>query len=378
MKLVFLLGSRGEWGYIRPIIQRAQESGHEVKICAVNMAVLYEYGDLASKISREGYPVDFRILSSISGDNLPSMAKGIGLLQISLIDYLQSYQPDWLILSGDRAEQLAGAISGSFCYLPTAHIQAGEISGNIDGVTRHAITKLVHLHFASNEDARSRLLKMGEQEFRVHLTGAPQLDDIVNCEKYSKKDLVKRGIIKSLSKYLVACFHPDTNALDVSKFHLKNLIEALSSIELEVAWIFPNNDAGGTYIKNYVLQNTGSRSFLHTNLPRQDYISLLYNAELMIGNSSSGILEAPSLKLPAVNIGDRQNGRIQGQNVINVGGNSVEEIIEGMNLAIKMKESDALSMCPSPYGDGHSSDKILKILEEIKIDGDFLNKKLTY
>lgn len=378
MKLVFLLGSRGEWGYIRPLIEHALKAEHEVKICATNMSILFEYGDIASKLSTDGYPIDFRIISSVSGDTLPSMAKSIGLLEISLVDYLQWVEPDWLILAGDRAEQLAGAIVGSYCYIPTAHIQAGEKSGNIDGVARHAISKLVHLHFASNQDAYDRLIQMGEEEFRIHLTGAPQLDDIHQFEKYSIAELTHQNVLKNDSPYFVVCFHPDTNAMEASKQHLENLVASTSKLDATPVWILPNNDAGGEYIRDYVLDNLTNRGIAHANLDRRIYISLLHHAQFLIGNSSSGILEAPSLRLPVVNIGNRQEGRIQGENVINVSGEDEAQITHSISQAIKLKQLNLLEGSTSPYGDGKSSSRILKILESTKISPGFMQKKITY
>lgn len=378
MKLIFLLGSRGEWGYISPIIDRAVGAGHEVKICATNMSVLYEYGDLASKLSKSGSPIAFKILSSVSGDTLSAMAKSIGLLELSLVDYLQWENPDWLILAGDRAEQLAGAIVGAYCYIPTAHIQAGERSGNIDGVARHAITKLVHLHFASNQDAFERLVSMGEEEFRIHLTGAPQLDDISNISIFSISDLRSHGIIQDDSDYFVACFHSDTNALQESQIQMQNLIEAMKKIKYKSIWILPNNDSGGEQIKRLILSNLRIQDTTHNNLDRRTYISLLKHAKFIIGNSSSGILEAPSLHLPAINIGRRQDGRIQGANVLNVDGFDSDQIVSAASEAVDLRASGFLESQPNPYGDGKSSDRILEILEETKITPELLQKKISY
>lgn len=378
MKLIFLLGSRGEWGYVSPIIDRAIGAGHEVKICATNMSVLYEYGDLASKLHKSGSPIAFKILSSVSGDTLSAMAKSIGLLELSLVDYLQWENPDWLILAGDRAEQLAGAIVGAYCYIPTAHIQAGERSGNIDGVARHAITKLVHLHFASNQDAFERLVRMGEEEFRIHLTGAPQLDDISNISIFSISELQSNGIIQDGSDYFVACFHSDTNALQDSQIHIQNLIKAMQKIKYKSIWILPNNDSGGEQIKRLILSNLRIQDTTHNNLDRRTYISLLKHAKFIIGNSSSGILEAPSLHLPAINIGRRQDGRIQGANVLNVDGFDSDQIVRVVNEAVKIKASGFLESQPNPYGDGKSSDRILETLEQTKITSELLQKKISY
>ena len=194
----FLLGSRGEWGYIRPVIEELQKRGRTYEICATNMAVLPEYGNIAKKIRDEGYVVTDMPLMALAGDSRFAMAKSLGVLIQSFVDVLARNKPKWLVLAGDRGEQLAGAIAGSYTYVPTAHIQAGELSGNIDGVARHAIARFAHVHFASNRDASSRLHRFGEQEERIFEVGAPQLDDIANKRYSSREELALLPDLKPL------------------------------------------------------------------------------------------------------------------------------------------------------------------------------------
>jgi GDP/UDP-N,N'-diacetylbacillosamine 2-epimerase (hydrolysing) len=375
-KILFVLGSRGEWGYIKPIIEKSAEFGFESSICALNMVVLPKHGELIREIESSGFRVSAKILSAVSGDTHASMAKSIGLVTQSFTDVLISNKPDWVILSGDRAEQLGAAIASTFMYVPTAHIQAGERSGNIDGITRHAITKLVHLHFASNEDAHTRVLKLGEEGFRVVQSGAPQLDSLMNDYRPDKNTLIKNNLIPN-EPYILVCFHPVTEEFENIESQINLIIQELSKNSMPKVWILPNNDAGGEKIRESVLLEKRITDQVFSNLKREEYISIMENAEFLIGNSSSGILEAPSLGIPVINLGRRQADRIAADNVIqcNFIASEIEAAIQKAQSLEFRKMSKSVT---NPYGDGKASERILKKLSEIKTDMNFLVKSISY
>ena len=176
-KIMFITGSRGEWGYIRPILRLIQSRSDVRSILVVtNMHLLPAYGNSFREIEKDGFSIDYKVNMSLDGYNHFTQAKSLGIFLTSLPDIIENERPDWVVLAGDRGEQLMGAIAASYTYTPVAHIQAGELSGNIDGMTRHAIGKLAHMHFAANKDAQERLLKLGEEEFRIFNVGAPQID----------------------------------------------------------------------------------------------------------------------------------------------------------------------------------------------------------
>jgi GDP/UDP-N,N'-diacetylbacillosamine 2-epimerase (hydrolysing) len=375
-KLLFVLGSRGEWGYIKPIIEKSQEYGFESEICAVNMVLLPRHGNLIEEIQASGFKVSSRILSAISGDTHGAMAKSVGVVTQSFADVLLSNTPDWVILAGDRAEQLGAAIASTFMYIPTAHIQAGERSGNIDGVTRHAITKLVHLHFASNQDASERVSRMGEETFRIVTSGAPQLDSLINDPRPNRDELISRGLINS-SPYMLVCFHPVTEDYGNIEIQISSLVEEVNKFPLSKVWILPNNDAGGEKIREKVLSSKSLRDRVYSNLSREDYVSLMENAEFLIGNSSSGILEAPTLKIPVVNIGRRQADRVSAENVIHCGFDG-GEILEAMKQACSEEMKEVVKTVVNPYGDGHASTHILETLKNADTSMKFLVKSISY
>lgn len=375
-RLLFVLGSRGEWGYIKPIIEKSEEFGFESEICATNMILLPKHGDLLREIELQGFQVSSRILSSVAGDTHAAMAKSIGLITQSFVDVLITRKPDWVVLAGDRAEQLGAAIASTFMYIPTAHIQAGERSGNIDGVTRHAISKLVHLHFSSNPDASTRLKKMGEEEFRIIESGAPQLDSLIYDARPNKAELIARNLIPN-SNYALICFHPVTEDYENLQSQIVFMINSCKNIELPKVWILPNNDAGGDLIRDSILSQKKSKDKIFTNLSREVYTSIMENAQFLFGNSSSGILEAASLNLPVINIGRRQANRLSATNVINVDFDEAE-----VQSAIKKVQSpefrEIAREAINPYGDGKASARILSALQEADTSRKFLVKSIAY
>lgn len=377
MKLLFINGSRGEWGYIRPLIEQCIAAGIGYSICATNMLLLQGYGNLVAEIKKDGFLIEDEIFMSLEGSNHYSMVKSLGIFLSSFVDVLYRQKPDWIILAGDRGEQLIGAIAGAYTYTPVAHIQAGERSGNIDGTARHALGKFAHLHFAANEDAAERLLKLGEESFRVHNVGAPQLDDMKKGLISSLPELARNYGFEERSPYLLVVQHPVTEEMDRAEKQVKVLVESLNHFNMRKIWILPNNDAGSATVRRVLLQQRRADIQIYENLTRKDYLGLLKHSRAIIGNSSSGLLEAPTFCIPAVNIGRRQANRVQGLNVINTNF-IVPECIRAIERAISSEFLASIKDCVNPYGDGNSSKKILDILQNTAINDKLLIKNLVY
>jgi GDP/UDP-N,N'-diacetylbacillosamine 2-epimerase (hydrolysing) len=295
-----------------------------------------------------------------------------------LPDIVENEKPDWILLAGDRGEQLMGAIVGAFTYTPVAHIQAGELSGNIDGMTRHSIGKYTHLHLAANEDAANRLINLGEQEFRVHNVGAPQIDEMINSEFTSLEQLEDKLFLDLKNQFILTVIHPVTEDYYYASAQAEILIKALNESSLKKIVIMPNNDAGSLEVRSAINEFKQGEYHLFSNLKRQDYLGLLRECSCIVGNSSSGLLEAPTFKVPAINIGRRQDMRFRGINVIDVDFNK-EEIVKAINKATSHEFRDYLEHnCVNPYGDGKSSQRILDLLMNTAKDDKLLVKKLTF
>ena len=327
------------------------------------MVVIPEYGidgvSLGQKISNDGYKVVDSIEMSLEGSTHFTMFKSLSLMGINFIETLKRIKPKFLILAGDRGEQLMGAIAAAYSYVPIAHIQAGEKSGNIDGTTRHAIARFAHIHFASNKDATDRLLHSGEEKFRIHNVGAPQLDEITN-KRYANLDGLKEKFKKiNFKNYMLVIFHPVTEEFNETARNIRNLQNALKKFNIEKVWILPNNDAGSSIVKNEILLSRDSSTHIFTNLEREYYFGLINECKIVVGNSSSGIIETPSFHKVSVNVGNRQKGRVQSKLTLNSSyktNDIINAIKKGLKIKIKKKNVN-------PYGDGKSSKKIIDILK---------------
>ena len=380
MKLLFITGSRGEWGYIRPVLEICKKKKINYKLCVTNMHLLDSFGSSINEIKNDWFKVHETIYMALDGYNNITMAKSLGVLMVSLADVVSRLKPDWIILAGDRGETLISSIISAYTNIPVAHIQAGELSGIVDGQARHAIGKFSNLHFAANIDAAKRLVKLGEQKFRIKLVGAPQLDDLY------KKDILK-GNLKTIEKkynlnlkkgYLLCVYHPAKQKIENLKSEFKTIFNFLSKINVNKIWISPNNDAGSGVIKNEFLKNRKSTDFIFDNLPRKDYLILLRNSKCIVGNSSSGIIESSSFKIPCINIGDRQKGRYRAKNVIDVQNVDLKNLVSAYKKINTKKFKSKIKKITNPYGDGKSSERIINELLKTKIDDKLMQKEMTY
>ena len=380
MRLLFFTGSRGEWGYLRPILERCKKEKINYKLCVSNMHLLDSYGLSIREIEKDGFKVDEKLYMALDGYNNFTMTKSLGVLLISFADTLQRVKPDWLVVAGDRGETLIATIAAGYANVPVAHIQAGELSGIIDGQARHAIGKFSNLHFASNYDAYKRLIKLGEEKFRVKEVGAPQLDDLYKkMKKFSNiSKITNKYNLEVKNGYVLVVYHPTQFKVESLKEDFRNLFSFLQTVENKKIWIAPNNDAGSSIIKSEFLKKRDINNYYFDNLPREEYLTLLKNAKLIIGNSSSGIIESPAFKIPCINLGHRQKGRLRAKNVIDVSKMEKKSLIKAYKKSQSISFRKSLKNVKNPYGDGNSSMRIINWLKKMKIDQKLIFKKLTY
>ncbi|MFA6416206.1 MAG: UDP-N-acetylglucosamine 2-epimerase [Candidatus Paceibacterota bacterium] len=377
-KIAIIAGSRGEYGYYRPIIREIiKRKNLDYGIIASNMHVLDSFGSSIKEIKKDNFKVSASVFNTFDGYNHLTMVKSLGVFMLQLPEILKQMEADIILLAGDRGEQLVGAVTGAYTYTPVAHIQAGEVSGNIDGTTRHGITKFSHIHFAANKDAADRVIKMGEEKFRVHNVGAPMLDELVSGFTTPKKEVYKKFNLDEKKPILLFVYHSVTEELADLSHHMDEIMSALRSLPYQVVVILNNSDAGCNVIRQKLAEHKTPLMNIFPNVTRQDYAGLMTVADAVVGNSSSGILEAPTFKLPAVNIGNRQKGRMQSINVVNVG-YEAGAIKRAIAKAISPEFKKVVSVCKNPYGDGRSAKRIVDILESIVIDDKLLIKRISY
>lgn len=322
-----------------------------------------EFGTTVNEIEEAGFAVDARIECLLSSDSDVGMAKTIGLGTLALADALGRLRPDILLLIADRYELLAAASVALALRIPIAHIEGGEISeGAVDDAVRNAMTKMSHLHFTPSASATRRVLAMGEENWRVHQVGAPSLDHLVRSELPDRPALENELGLTLDQNLCVVSYHPVTLLTDTTE-EAGELFGALSELDCQLVFCFPNADAGSRMLIDRTRAFCAGRpnSCVVVNLAPLTYWSLLREARVMCGNSSSGIMEAPSLKLPVVNIGLRQRGRERAKNIIDAPAERAA-ILSALRTALGSPFRAGLADMTNPYGDGQAGDRIAEVL----------------
>lgn len=377
--IAILTGSRGEYGYIRPVLREIQaHKDLDYALIVTNLHLLPDFGLSVQEIERDGFAIADKLYMALDAYTPASMAKSLGICLMSVTDSLARLKPDLVLLAGDRGEQLMTAIAAAHLNIPVAHIQAGEVSGNIDGLTRHAIARFVHLHFASNEDAAERLKRSGEEPWRVFLTGAPQLDELVNGDVAPSEEVAQRYRLNAGEPLILLVQHPVTEEYDRTAEHVQETLEAVCELRHQTVMIFPNNDAGSEEVRRLIERYRQPFVRVERTINRRLYAGLMKLASVMVGNSSSGLIEAPVFQLPVVNVGSRQRGRVRGANVIDV---PVERraIKTAIQRAMSREFRTKLRGSRQPYlSDGQVSKRIVEILRTVELNERLLKKQLTF
>jgi len=340
-----------------------------------------KYGLTVREIKKDKFEISEEIESLVDSDTESSRVIGLSMQVEAMTRAVKKIKPDVLLVLGDREESLAIAIVGTYLSIPVAHISGGDkVVGNIDDHVRHSVTKLAHIHFPTSEDSKRRILRMGEENFRVFNVGNPGLDRLRNYPKLSRRELsIKIGLnIENEKHYLILIQHPLSSEYKKSYVQMKITLRAINDLGYKTIVIYPNSDAGSEGIIKAINEfKNNPNIIIFKNIPRLEFINLLRNASCLVGNSSCGILEAPFLRLPVINIGNRQKERMHAKNVIFVPHNK-KQIEKSIKKAISPKYRDKMKKIKNPFGNGKSSIKIAKILSKIKINKKLLNKEITY
>ncbi len=379
-KVCVITGTRAEYGLLKPILERIRSSRSlRLSLIATGMHLAREFGNTVELILADGFPVDARVDMLLSGDTPQAMAKSLGVGIYGIAQALEEIKPEVVLVLGDRVEALAGASAGFLSGLAVAHVHGGDVARGLDEPMRHAITKLSHLHFAATSKSRERLIKMGERPEHVFQVGAPGLDVILKERLLSQREVRRRFGLKPHERPLLVVQHPLTTEPDRARDQMLITLGAIKSLGERTFLIYPNADAGGRAMIEAIREHEGL-PFLTTfvNLPRREYLSLLKMARVLVGNSSSGIIEAPAFRIPAVNIGERQAGRERSTNIIDVP-HREEEILRAIRKAARDRAFlKRVETCHNPYGDGRAGERIARILKRVSLDESLLAKSLTY
>jgi GDP/UDP-N,N'-diacetylbacillosamine 2-epimerase (hydrolysing) len=367
-KLLAFTGIRSDYdlmsGLYRKIIQ---DRSIEMALIVSGAHLSPTYGYTVRNIENDGIPILARIETLLDANSAASRLKSASILLQNCLHTVQAYRPDLIIYAGDREEVIVGGLTGAFLKIPTVHFFGGDhaADGNVDNCIRHAASKLSSVHFVSHYTHKERLMKMGEKSERIFVIGSPALDKFINTRRINKKRLMKQMGRQDWDKYALVIFHPILGCEVNAGVYFEQILAALRAEGINAFISYPNSDAGNKDIIEVIRNHSADNQFcFYKNLGRETFINLMRHALFMIGNSSVGLVEAPIIPLPAINVGIRQQGRLAADNVL-----FVEQHVESIKQAISSVLSDEfqnnLKNLQSPYGDGHSVERAFGLLAEL-------------
>ncbi|MCG7536351.1 UDP-N-acetylglucosamine 2-epimerase [Pseudoalteromonas sp. OOF1S-7] len=358
-KIVFLTGTRADFGKLKSLINITQNSSnYEVHVFATGMHMNSKYGRTVDEIYKAGFS---NIYCYINHDTIENMDRTLAKTIDGFSHYIAEIQPDLIIVHGDRVEALAGAIVGSINNTLVAHIEGGEISGTIDELIRHAVSKMSHVHFVANDIAKKRLVQLGELESSIFVIGSPDLD-LMDPKKLPSLALVKDYYGIDFENYAIAMFHPVTTEYSSIIEYAKHFRQALVESGKNYLVIYPNNDLGSIeIIHEYSALENNACFKVYPSLRFEYFLTLLKNADFIIGNSSAGVREAPFYNVPVVDVGTRQSNRSSSELIVNTG-YSVQEILSGIDKVLGMP-TETMGEEEHEFGSGNSDVKFKQILD---------------
>lgn len=359
-KIVFLSGTRAEFGKLKPLISAiSDDPSYEVHLFVTGMHVLEKYGGTAREILRN--------FSNVYLYNNQTFASRMDIVLSNTVyglsHYISEIKPELIVVHGDRVECLAGAIVGCFNNILVAHIEGGEVSGTIDELIRHSVSKLAHIHFVANEQAEKRLIQMGEEKENIYIIGSPDIDIMYSENLPTKEDVFKHYSIE-FDEYAIFIYHPVTTEIERLPENIKETVDAVIDSKLNYITIYPNNDSGSEIIlKEYERLRDLHNFMIFPSIRFESFLVLLKNCKFIIGNSSIGIREAPIYSIPTINIGNRQNNRFRYESIFNIEENK-DLILNVINNITKK----SYNFPPSNFfGKGQSTKKFVDVLSKKKL-----------
>ncbi|MFA5774046.1 MAG: UDP-N-acetylglucosamine 2-epimerase [Ilumatobacteraceae bacterium] len=355
--IAFITGTRADFGKLKPLIITSVQHGCRVSVIATGMHMQKRFGSTVTEVKL--LPPEIEIVAFANQTDRDTMDRVVANTISGLSNFLDQHKPDALVVHGDRPEALAGAITGALRNTPVIHIEGGELSGTIDGVIRHAVSKLSHIHLVANKDARTRLVQLGEQPESIHVIGSPDIDIMLSPDLPGLETAKQRYGI-NFNEYLIAIFHPVTTEQTESKAAAEQFVDALLGSQRNFIVIHPNNDTGYQDILDQYsrFDQDSSRFRCFESLRFEYFLTLLRNASAIVGNSSAGIREAPFYGIPTVDIGSRQRGRHEEKSIFSVPADS-SAILGAIAEAVAMKHTSP----KTSFGDGQSAQRFAELID---------------
>jgi GDP/UDP-N,N'-diacetylbacillosamine 2-epimerase (hydrolysing) len=377
-----ITGIRSEYFLQRPIfhaIARHPDLDLKLVVAGAHLSVLR--GHSVDDVERDGFSIVARISNLIESDHDADRLKGAADQLRELTGVVEAIRPDWLIAPGDREEAMTLALCGAYQQIPTVHYGAGDrVVGNVDDMVRHAISRLAHLLLTTNEDARQRLIRAGEQDWRVHNVGHSGLDRIRVAAELTREQLAGAlGVSAIADRYAIVVQHPLSSEIALAGAQMRETMAAAVDLGLQTFVSYPNSDPGSHEIIRVIEEHRSTPRFhIFRNIPDEAFVNLLRGAAVLIGNSSLGLLEAPFLKLPVVNVGHRQTARHHSDNVFFVSADRQAIVAQAQAILHDEATRQLVRAAANPFGDGFTGERIADLLARTPIDGVLLNKDLVY
>jgi GDP/UDP-N,N'-diacetylbacillosamine 2-epimerase (hydrolysing) len=376
-KICVITGTRAEYGVLKPLLSLIKESkGLELQLVVCGMHLMSEFGSSVDLIRKDGFKISAELAMFSKKEGKLEMAESLSRGINGFARILEKLKPDILLLEADRLEMLAAALASVFFNIPIVHISGGDLSGGLDDSIRHTLSRFAHLHLVNTRGSYKRLLKMGEPAWRIRYVGTLAVSKEILSQSVTKKELEREFKIDLSRLLFLVIQHPVVSQAENAAFQMRQTLDAVSSFKEQTLIFYPNCDLGGKAIINQILKYKKLNFIrIHKNVERSLYLGLLKHASVIVGNSSSGIVEAPLFGTPVVNIGSRQDGRERAANLVDVGYDKKEII-----LAIKKFQKNNFRRIygKNPYRDYNTEKRIVSALRTIKIDERLLNKKLTF
>ena len=372
MKICVITGTRAEYGLLFWTMKTIKEHpDFELSVCVTGMHLSPEFGLTYNQIVSDGFQIEGKIEMLLSSDTSVGITKSVGLGLIGFADFFERTKPDWILVLGDRFEIFSAVTAAMIARIPVAHCHGGEATeGLIDEAIRHSLTKMSHLHFTSTIEYRNRVIQLGEQPSRVFHVGALGIENINRLKLLNKQEFESSIDFQLSSLNFLVTFHPVTLDQSSTENQFKELLKALLAFkEAKIIFTKPNADHDGRIISQIIddfVNKNSDRSISFVSLGQLKYLSAIKHCQVVIGNSSSGLIEVPSFKKPAINIGDRQQGRVQAKSVISCKP-EMNAIIESIQIALSDEFQLILQNVENPYGEGNSSNKIVEAIQNASI-----------
>jgi GDP/UDP-N,N'-diacetylbacillosamine 2-epimerase (hydrolysing) len=374
-RICYISGTRADFGLMRSTLQILRDHVEiDLAVIVTGMHLSPFYGNTVEEIEAAGLRIAGRVPVPLDPATGATMARNIGAMISAFTDILESERPDAVLLLGDRGEMLAGALAAIHLNIPVAHIHGGERSGTVDEPVRHAISKLSHLHFAATEEARERLIRMGEDPAGVHVTGAPGLDGLTDVELPDREETLRLHGLDPARPFALMVYHPVLQEAATAADDTRAILKALTDVGLQVLALMPNADAGSEGVRAALTEAKGAPGLtVRTHLARPAFIAAMAHADLMVGNSSAGIIEAASFGTPVLNVGPRQNLRERNANVLDVAADEAA-LADGVAQALAQGRSAPQNV----YGDGRAGERITRLLATLPLEASLLMKVNGY